>query len=282
MKDKKHIEQGSAWQKLTGSPEHFTAQNRTINALGIITFFMLAMLVLINLLVGLSMSLYISGILLVIQGFIYYLSRIKKRYNLAIIAYAIGSYAALCVNYYFNSGISGPTLFLFFLTFQLLLAITPQRQHGVWAAGHLLLGIALILSEYIDPDLVMVSYADVPDKYIDFTGTYIISLGFIYLITNYLLSKYNREKKLAEDHAKEIEEQNEKLKEIAWLQSHKVRNHVSTIMGLSQLFNDKDYSDPTNKEVINGIMKASAEMDETIKRINMMATDVQKGERKGI
>ncbi|HXS35243.1 MAG TPA: PAS domain S-box protein [Flavipsychrobacter sp.] len=64
-----------------------------------------------------------------------------------------------------------------------------------------------------------------------------------------------------------IELQNQKLKEIAWIQSHKVRNHVASILGLLQLYNDEDATF-ANNEVIDGIRTAATDLDDIIKKIN--------------
>ncbi|MBS1586537.1 MAG: PAS domain S-box protein [Bacteroidetes bacterium] len=64
-----------------------------------------------------------------------------------------------------------------------------------------------------------------------------------------------------------IEAQNEVLKEIAWLQSHKVRGPVASILGLAQLFNYSDPSDPMNQEILEGIKFASTGLDNIIREV---------------
>lgn len=64
-----------------------------------------------------------------------------------------------------------------------------------------------------------------------------------------------------------IEEQNKKLTEIAWLQSHKVRGPVASILGLIQLFNYNDPSDPINKEILEGVKYATNGLDDIIKEV---------------
>jgi PAS domain-containing protein len=65
-----------------------------------------------------------------------------------------------------------------------------------------------------------------------------------------------------------IQLQNQKLKDIAWIQSHKVRSPVATIMGLIQLFNKDEPEDPINQQVLEGIQEAAVNLDEVIKEIN--------------
>jgi PAS domain-containing protein len=70
------------------------------------------------------------------------------------------------------------------------------------------------------------------------------------------------------EYLQKIELQNQKLKDIAWIQSHKVRSPVATILGLMQLYNKEDLSDPTNLQILEGLEEASINLDSVIKEIN--------------
>ncbi len=64
---------------------------------------------------------------------------------------------------------------------------------------------------------------------------------------------------------RKIQLQNEKLKEIAWLQSHKVRGQVASILGLAQLFTADNPCDPVNGQILDGFRMASESLDNTIR-----------------
>ena len=68
-------------------------------------------------------------------------------------------------------------------------------------------------------------------------------------------------------HLLRIEEQNEALREIAFIESHKVRGPVATIMGLVQVFNSQDISKEDNKEIVEGILTASYQLDAIIREV---------------
>jgi len=61
--------------------------------------------------------------------------------------------------------------------------------------------------------------------------------------------------------------QNERLSNIAWLASHKVRGPVASILGLSKLFNRDNYVDPDNAKIIEGIYASANELDLIIKEL---------------
>jgi signal transduction histidine kinase len=65
-----------------------------------------------------------------------------------------------------------------------------------------------------------------------------------------------------------IQQQNKRLQDIAWIQSHKMRSPVATIMGLIQLFNCDDPNDPVNMKVLEGVKEAANHLDQAIKEIN--------------
>jgi PAS domain S-box-containing protein len=68
-------------------------------------------------------------------------------------------------------------------------------------------------------------------------------------------------------HLLRIEQQNEALKEIAAIESHKVRGPVATILGLTQLFNFNDYSDPLNQKIVEGIREVTLQLDDVIREV---------------
>jgi len=90
---------------------------------------------------------------------------------------------------------------------------------------------------------------------------------------------FSRDITAQKKHLAQIEQQNAKLKEIAWIQSHKVRGPVASILGLIALFNYDEAADPVNKEILSGIKTASTHLDEIIKEVVIMTenmgTDLQ-------
>jgi PAS domain S-box-containing protein len=62
--------------------------------------------------------------------------------------------------------------------------------------------------------------------------------------------------------------QNERLKEIAQLQSHQVRGPLASMMGLAKLFNAEDLADPVNAEVLEKFQGAMDELDNIIRHID--------------
>ncbi|MBZ0099734.1 MAG: HAMP domain-containing histidine kinase, partial [Taibaiella sp.] len=142
---------------------------------------------------------------------LYYLSRYQRKTQTVIITYAILSYVTLIANYFFNSGIDGPTLLVFFVIYNLLIAITSPRLYILWVALHTASVCFLLWYEYNNPAGIPGVYANREERFIDIFGTYLISLGFISIVTGYLRISYVKEQRKAVAHARRIEVQSRKI-----------------------------------------------------------------------
>ena len=194
----------SVWNKLIGSEPFFSMENRLYNLVCVIAIVILLLLLGNNLVLHLWRSAFISLGVFVLQIVFYYYARFKKRFNKSILLNAAVSYVALCFNFFVNSGSNGPTLFIFFLTFHLLIAITPNKMHVVWMMFHIITVSALLVIERIHPEIVKNYYTGMNDRMVDFIYTYIVSLVFIYVIVRHLKNYMQRQKQQKEADAMKL------------------------------------------------------------------------------
>jgi PAS domain S-box-containing protein len=68
-------------------------------------------------------------------------------------------------------------------------------------------------------------------------------------------------------HLSKILQQNEKLREIAWMQSHEIRAPLARIMGLINLLSRYNHGGQNLDELLGYIMSSANEMDDIIKKI---------------
>lgn len=200
------------WQKAIGNSNEFSNEQRIVNAILVITFaigiaYLLAALGTNSSQVILFMLLGMLALLPVL----YYLSRVRRKTTLATILYASICYVVLIINYFFNSGIDGPTLLVFFVIYNLLIAITSPRLYILWVALHTASVCLLLWYEYHNPTGIPGLYVSRQERFIDIFSTYIVSLGFISLVTGFLRNSYVKERKKADDHARKIEVQSRKI-----------------------------------------------------------------------
>ncbi len=95
-------------------------------------------------------------------------------------------------------------------------------------------------------------------------------ITIIIVVGRYLYTQLKSNRQLAIERKKHIERiraQKTVLKDIAYIQSHEVRGPVSTILGLTQLFNYDDLTDPTNSELMEGITTVANRLDKIVTEV---------------
>lgn len=80
------------------------------------------------------------------------------------------------------------------------------------------------------------------------------------------------------NHIREIELQNQKLKEIAWMQSHIVRAPLSQILGVTQLILDDEETTQETKELIIILNNSAKELDKIIQEIITKSKEISLNE----
>ena len=253
----------SLWIKLTGNPEGFSMENRAFNYVSLITIPLLIYYLTFDLFIGqYFMSCIIIFIFFVNIG-LYYLSRYKKRYQLPIIIYSICAYIALIFNFYVNSGITGSTLLVFFLTFHLIIAIGKPKHAPVFVILHIGIVSTLLYTEFLHPDWVLNTIESRGAKFLDIGCTYATGIVFIYAIINYLRTCFNNERIIADTAAKSISAQNELISaqnillekvnaekdKIFSIVSHDLKSPIDSILNYLELLSEAQL-EPEEKSII--------------------------------
>ncbi|RXK83408.1 sensor histidine kinase [Filimonas effusa] len=246
----------NTWTWLVGDSPEFTAELIAFNSIAIITLIILLVLLPINMLIGLMNVTLMIIVLIIAQFTFYYLSRFKKRYLLGVAIYTIVSYGVLILNFFFNAGSYGPTLSLFFLTFQLLIAFSPKRWHFLLFLAHFMVPLALMFVEYYRPELVPYTYVKDQDRFVDLLTSYLVILVGMYWITIYLRNNYLREKGVAD------QAHLEKIKLFSVI-SHDLKSPLAAAVSLGQLINEFQHDEADRKELqkeLLNINKATLDM----------------------
>ncbi|MFC3362074.1 PAS domain S-box protein [Pedobacter fastidiosus] len=77
-------------------------------------------------------------------------------------------------------------------------------------------------------------------------------------------------------HFAAIETRNERLREVAWIQSHKVRAPLARLMGLVNMITEKQRSEPEVKRILNYICSSADELDQVIREIVIRSEELDK------
>jgi two-component system, sensor histidine kinase and response regulator len=253
----------STWKKLTGNPEEFSMENRAFNFVCVISFFLLIICLVFDVLIYQTVMSWILVGLSVLLVVMYYFSRYKKQHKLGVSLFVLCSYAALFLNYFLNEGINGPTLSLFSVTFIFLVTLTKPRYHPIWIVVHVAVVMSLLITEYYFPETVPLTYATRAARFMDIGLSCCICITFIFATNNYLRNYYNSKKILADERALAILEQNKKIisqnqlletvneekNKLFSIVSHDLKSPLDSIRGYLTLLSDNMLDDDEKQEI---------------------------------
>lgn len=247
------------WNELVGKPDELTRENRGFNVVSIFVFMLLALLIPLDLYLGLTeialALIATEGMLVVMYG----LSRYRGLYKLGLQVYMAWSYLLIAFVFLYNGGSAGPALYFFLLTYQLVVIFADQRLQRIGTVLHLIFPVALLMLEYVNPAIVMAGYASESGRYIDLIASMPIIVVSIFLTTRYLRRAYDRERSAAEERAEMIEHQSERIKkqnrllqeanheklELISILGHDLRNPLNAITGTLEILSEEGL--PTEK-----------------------------------
>ena len=223
---------------IIGDPQHFTLQNRILNAISAISLPIAIVNIPYNYFTGLTVTSIIFLILLVLLTFIYYLARCRKKVNLSVALSAVFVNGMFAINYFYSSGIRGASLISFAMAFFLLMLIASRKQYFWLLSFNLVTVLGLITWEFHYPGSVLNVYNDPGDIFADMTPAYIISVLVIFVGTIYLKNSYNKERKTNEEKTRSLEIMNAEKNKLFSLISHDLRNPLASIQSYLQLMRE--------------------------------------------
>jgi signal transduction histidine kinase len=245
----------SFWAKVIGQPPAFSLEARIFNAICLISAISLLLTILLNFLLGIQQLVILMTSVFVASVLCYYYARFKMKLNSCIIIYMIAINMLIIVNYKYNSGINGPTLLIFLLSFFLTISIVPKKQYWVWITLNLLIVTTLLVVEYYFPKTIISTYSDNRSRFVDTAFTYIFNVFFIFMITTTVRKNYATERELVEQKATELENANDTKNKLFSILAHDLRSPLASIQNyleiLSEIKLDEDEKQAINKRLLN-------------------------------
>jgi signal transduction histidine kinase len=117
--------------------------------------------------------------------------------------------ALFFINYFYNSGISGPNDVVFSLALFLIIFVTPKKQHRYWLSINVILLLTMHGIEYYYPKLVPYTYLNRSDRFLDVTAAYLVTVFIMYFTIKNIRNSYDFERAQVEEKRKDIEEQHQ-------------------------------------------------------------------------
>ena len=237
------------WTKLIGDAEDFSVRNRTFNFVCIITLILLFVCLVFDVYIKLYLMSAALAFLLLLLGTSYYFSRIRKKYKTSILIFAITSYVILILNFFQNSGVEGPSIILFIVTFLFLLTLSNENKYRLITTIHIVIVVVLLYIEYRYPELVPKTYTSNAEKMLDIAVSYIVALIFFSSLFVYLRNSFNAKRLIADERAiaisaqnkqilaqnQQLEQVNEEKNKLFSIVSHDLKSPLDSIKGYLEL-----------------------------------------------
>jgi len=247
----------SFWAKVIGQPPGFSLEARIFNAICFASAVSLFFNVFFNFLIGITQIGVLMTAVFIIVSLCYYFARFQMKLKGSIIIYLVTSNILSILNYKFNSGISGPTPFLFMLSLFLAISIVPKKQYWFWIMLNLAIVIILFAFEYKYPATIINTYIAQKDRFIDFGYSYIAVAFFIFLVTTSVRSSYYREQKLVEQKATELEQANDTKNKLFSILAHDLKSPLASIQNYLEMLSEVELDEDERLSINDALLTST-------------------------
>ena len=205
--------------------------------------------------IGAKQIVLIMGPALICVILSYYASRFKKWPQAAFILYMVATNVLIIANFKYNSGINGPALLIFVLSYFLTISVVPPKQFWFWVGFNIIVVLSLLFVAYRYPEMIVNSYVAAKSRFLDFGFVYVLMALIILMVTTRIRNSYHSEKEMVEQKAGELEIANETKNKLFSILAHDLRSPLASIQNyleiLSQFKLDEGERTSMQKELLN-------------------------------
>jgi len=265
------------WYYLTGANDEFSLESRIFHSFCLVAFFVLSILVPLNLFLGLQVSALLSAIALITQSTLYYLSRFRHLTQISPLLSIFIIHIIIIINYFYNSEIQEPSLLLLVAIFFWLYHSQSQKNTGFFISFNLVVAISLPLSEYLNPGLVDKLEMGLEFRFGDMIGTYLLSILTILIGLRYIKKNYNISQSLLEAKAIDLERINSTKNKLFTIVSHDLRAPLANVKGYLEILSLLDPAKDNWQEIQNDLIEMTQNTDNMLSNILMWSTSQMDG-----
>lgn len=212
--------------RIQGDEAHFSQDARSMHfvfALAIASLSFFLVFDLLNLATYLFI-LILAGIFILSVGL--YLSRIKRKTKAGFIFFQAGAYLLLPFGFFFNEGIDGPVIYIFFISLLVHFVANPTGNINVFVIWHSLLIAACLLLELFVPELSQKVYATRTTRFMDFLLTGLLAILFFAYVFKSIRHDFLKNRAIIDLKSKKLLEQHASL-EKALMDKEKLLNIIA-------------------------------------------------------
>jgi len=243
-----------------GSVEDTLLRARIFHAVSIIAMIGLPIAIFVNFFVKVPLANYALVAAVILIAALFVLSRVFGRLRLSLVLFSIGINIFIAINYFINSGIQGPTLILFLLSFVFTFTFMPSRQIWGWMFYNLAITGSLIIFEYLNPDFIQFSYSERSALFLDKATTYVCVVLCMGAVLYFLIHNYEREKSNALKASQALQAANDSKTRLFSVLSHDLRSPLNSIAGYLETLNEFELSDEERESLERHLLDETKSM----------------------
>jgi len=262
---------------LTGDYSNFSLEFRIFHSICIVAIVTLAYCIPLNFALNLPISAWLSLTAMVIQSFLYYLSRFLNKTRLSIMLSIIIIHVILILNYFYNSGIKGPSLLLLLAVFFLVSAISEQKKYTYWVMLNLVIALGLPTIEYFYPETIQNLYISPLAKFGDMATSYCLCALVILIGLRYIKKNYYKSQGLLKAKAEDLERINQTKNKMFSIVSHDLRAPIASIQGYLEILTEMDINHQDMQKMKSDLMLVTQNTHMMLSNLLMWSTSQMEG-----
>lgn len=265
------------WYFLTGASSDFTLESRIFHFFCIVAIIALSISFPINVILGLHTIAWFVLAALILQSSFYYLSRFKHWTRAGLFLSIVSIYILFIFNYFFDSGVNGPTLLFLLTIFFLVISISKPKEYILYAGFNLILVLSLTLIEYFHPESIIDSGLSVKYHLVNINISYIICIAIILLGLRYIKKNYYLNLEKLESKAADLEQNNETKNKLFSIISHDLRAPIASVQSYLEILSHLDNEKENWQEIKGDLIELTQSTDNMLSNILMWAKSQMEG-----
>lgn len=240
--------------KLVGNANHISLQARIFHEVSLIGIVAISMAIIINLFIKVPNVNIILGFTFLIIAVLYYNSRVLGNLKSSALIFTVTTNLLLIANYYYNSGLRGPTLMLCMLSLIFTVSVISLNRFLFWAVLNACFVSVLLGLEYFYPHVIKYTYMDRAGYFIDNLSSYLGAIVCITVVLRYWIEGQQSEKMKAVLATKALEEANDTKTKLLSILSHDLRVPLNSIQSFLEMLIDFDLAEDEKKAIKSSLL----------------------------
>ena len=251
-------------KEFIGDTESFSLEERIFNTISLTALLTMSFEVPFNLSIGLYLPALLCGFGFFFSLLVYYISRVKRKAPLAINLFCLICNVSFGLNYFFNSGMNGPSLQLFILIFLIIVAIIPKENFKIWLPINALVVFSVMLLEYVYPDWVPLTYDSIESRALDTGISYVVVVLMTYFTISYIRKNYDAERSRVLEKNEELESLSAEKDKLFSIVSHDIKLPLNLIQSYLEIMATADLEDAERQEVEQQLLQITRDTSDML------------------